>query len=407
MILHSFDEIIVPYNIAFKEARTFDKKKPVRIFDDFTSQVFFHAFNSYFNLDVCVMLEATKITAETFFKDVLKKNYEFYGLHKITMCSELFGRVLRQIYWRRELPTVKIIYGKTYSATILFLRKMNMNFKPSHDDNLIFFPQSEYEISTILPIFLCPHTLQFLSDILHYEKFPKSMERFNLYCTWMFENFSHLEREKFIVFSSNILQLMGLRESNDIDIIVGDILSEEAREKALTQRKKWTHIADILINGTSTWPDHWDVWTQTWAEASGANNFMELFNLEKYHIYYHGVKVTGFAFDIARRKWRNSMPRRVADLIAIKLILNRPDITFPIEVKKYTSEFVMLDKLSDRQIQKLREKNHKIVNSNKLELINKICERKFLETVRWALEDSRYHFKLGLEYISSLIKFVD
>jgi len=287
------------------------------------------------------------------------------------------------------------------------MKKISLSFMPRENNHLFFFPQSECEINSILPIFLCPHTLQFLSDILYYEKFPKSMKRFNSYCDWVFENFSHTEREKIIVFSSNILQLIGLRESSDIDIIIGEVLSEESRQKALLQHQKWIDEADMIIRGTHRWPEHWDEWTKQWAETAGANNFQELFNLDKYHIYYHGVKVAGLTFDIARRKLRNSMPRRIADLIAIKLKLNRPDITFPIIAKKYSSQYVKLDNLTSKQIQKLREKNHVFLSENEIELIIPINQKKFLETIRWFLEEERYKFKLGIDYIKSVIKFVD
>lgn len=407
MFLHNFNEIIRPYNIVYGTNVTFDKKKPIRIFDDFTSQIFFHAFNYYTNLEVCVLINTTKGVAEAFYKDTLKEHYELYGLKKISVCSELFERVMMQMYWQRKLPKIKTSIGKIHSLIILFLRKININFNPPENNDLIFFPRSECEINSVLPIFLCPHTLQFLSDILYYENFPKSMKRFNLYCNWVFENFPHTEREKILVFSSNILQLMGLRESSDIDIIVGEVLPEESRQKALLQRQKWIDEADMIIRGTDRWPTHWDEWTQTWAEAAGANNFQELFNLDKYHIYYHGVKVAGLTFDIARRKLRNSMPRRIADLIAIKLKLNRPDITFPILAKKYSSQFVKVDNLTSHQIQKLREKNNTFFGKNQIEIRMPICQKKFLETVRWFLENERYKFKLDMDYIKSIIQFVD
>jgi len=146
---------------------------------------------------------------------------------------------------------------------------------------------------------------------------------------FLFNNLTDEDNEHILIFSSCILGLTGVRNINDIDILVWKPLNELSynAQKALfdisqnnvkeLQKKDGKSFIDISINGTDTWPDYWDIHLGNWARECGASSFAEIVYDRRFHMCFLGLKVTRLEVDIERRILRNR-PSSMMDLIILR-----------------------------------------------------------------------------------------
>lgn len=127
-------------------------------------------------------------------------------------------------------------------------------------------------------------------------------------------------RQNYIIFSSGILTIYGLRRFNDIDLYIrGDhITNKKLLAKMVRELESLKGVRmDITIDGTDKYKKYWDEWKQTWCRLAGIKNFDCILDNPNNCIYFFGLRFMSLDIDIVRRRKRNRI-NGIVDLIMIK-----------------------------------------------------------------------------------------
>ena len=236
-------------------------------------------------------------------------------------------------------------------------------------------------------------------------KFWKSRVMFQTIRKWIYKNISLDEHEHIIFFSSIVLYLYGLRNCNDIDLIIykninkfNDITNTMINKDFIDSDLFF--FLDISVKGTQKWKDHWNIWLNEWSKLCNYDTFDDIIYNPNNYFYFMGMKIISLNVDIVRRIKRNR-PRSFADLYVIKKNIYN-ELKLPIIPKK---EEVYL-KIKDLDRDKIKEilmnggKHHK--NCKELIIYKDIDETKFLNTMIWCLKE-RYKIIISREKISKYL----
>lgn len=199
---------------------------------------------------------------------------------------------------------------------------------------------------------------------------------------------SEIDKIRFLLFSSTVLYCLGLRDPNDVDMIIYDkpktkkfdkvikFLFEDERplgffEPSMKGKKGW------FPGGDKEYLDEW--FNRDWPSLFGAKNMEEVIFNPKFHFYFLGVKIISIEGDLVRRKKR-SRPASYANLIALKwLIPNRKEINIPDLPESYWVNH--------------QEKSYK----------NPKEQKNLIYTIQMYLK-SRYNMKVGKKKIANMLK---
>jgi endonuclease/exonuclease/phosphatase family metal-dependent hydrolase len=188
-----------------------------------------------------------------------------------------------------------------------------------------------------------------------------------------FYNYSQLELEKLLIFSSGVLYSYGIREANDLDCI---LLENDVIKPNLIEKLNNTDL-DISFKGTKDYNDIWEKELNNRAKLFGAKNYKELILDPEYYYYFMGVKIIRLKYDITLRLNRNR-PAQITDLLVIRQMFN---LNYKITIPTQKIQF-----------------NEKL---NKDESIP-ITKNKLLDTIQHYLF-SRYYIKLNPDQIEKWI----
>lgn len=134
-------------------------------------------------------------------------------------------------------------------------------------------------------------------------------------------------RKNYIIFSSGILTIYGLRKFNDIDMYIRgyDITNKKLLTKMVSELENLKCVKmDITIDGTDQYKKYWDDWKKNWCKLAGIKNFDCILDNPKNCIYFFGLRFMSLDIDIVRRRKRNRV-NAFSDLIMIKKLL-RPNL---------------------------------------------------------------------------------
>lgn len=258
-------------------------------------------------------------------------------------------------------------------------------------------------------IYFCENSINFLEQQLLEKFMHPSMRRSRImlatFRNWYYRTTTLEERERIILFSSSILYTYGIRNMNDIDILIENSdnnLSDNIKKYLIDQEMKFCFI-DSKARFTNTWPRHWDVWESTWLGKIGAKDFKNVLEDPKYHYYFLGIKFLCLGGDIVRRAARER-PRAMVDLIKIKENLAEyGNITIP-RIPNFMKKYIHLeaDENPEKYLfslpdAKYLEKTHEIM------YLDKIIREKFLNTMKWYLK-KMYYEDLEISEIESKIE---
>lgn len=127
-------------------------------------------------------------------------------------------------------------------------------------------------------------------------------------------------RKNYIIFSSGILTIYGLRRFNDIDMYIREynITNKKLLSKMVKELESLKCVRmDITIDGTDKYKKYWDEWKITWCRLAGIKNFDCILDNPRNCIYFFGLRFMSLNIDIVRRRKRNRI-NGIVDLIMIK-----------------------------------------------------------------------------------------
>jgi endonuclease/exonuclease/phosphatase family metal-dependent hydrolase len=191
-----------------------------------------------------------------------------------------------------------------------------------------------------------------------------------------FHNFSLNEVEKSLIFSSGILFSYGMREINDLDVIMLESNNITVKQiEDFNNDKKYD--LDISYEKSPNFNAEWTKELNIRAEMCGAKDYKELILNPRFHYYFMGMKFLRLKCDIFTRTKRGR-PAQITDLLILRQSLNlQYQISIPKETKTYDE-------------------------AKKMDIIKKVDENDFLKTIKFYL-NKRYFIDISVENIRKWI----
>jgi hypothetical protein len=372
---------------------------------------------------VCNITDITK----TKFYDELSKNGKIHAIKEIVVTLKQIQGIIYQVYYNKsvfkQFDAIRnkaercsnknnnrlfiIFYVANDKKSItgtdapfkVHLRKIlkeNGLRKDLKDNLYLHITDKHSEVVELAQLFCNKNSMRLLQyqrlDRLTKMDFWKSLTYLMTLKSWMYSLISPIDQIRFLLFSSIVLYTLGLRNMNDLDMIVHYLpTSEKTNTKNFfnlietyfeKEKTKFPFVVDGVsmknhngwyVGGEKEYLIQW--FEKDWPELFGAKSMDDIIINPKFHYYFFGMKIVSIEGDTIRRNHR-SRPAAYADLIAMKLLVN-----------------------SKLDIQKIPEgywKNHvyyKFTDSEINELIKK---------TQYYL-GSRYHINLEKGYIKSAI----
>ena len=389
-------------------------------FNDSINEMFLEAFRNYDNLNFIIFFNKKKVDTYNFYSKYLSKNIVLYGLKNIKLCQRSFRSFILQLYYENDFSFDKIKdilkyitnnkNQKEITFTVLIFKEKNKKLLeedikkvPKYENIKVYIPQNKIKKIIVSSIIFSNSSINFLKkfDLKRFSKdFKKSKKIFMDYHNFLFEKINFSDHYKFMLYSSVILFLFGLREMNDLDIYVDNIEKSKTSnilnliENKFLNSKKY----DVSVKNTKYWPKYWNIWLKEWAQLSGTRSFQNIVVQPQYHFYFLGIKIISPEVDLQRRIKRQR-PRAFADLIALKenKILS---FTMP-KIPRISYEYKSIDDIDNIEEHKVQGWQIK-EDTNEMIREKNINKTKFLNTIKWCLE-TRYNNKKSLLDINNFI----
>ena len=193
-----------------------------------------------------------------------------------------------------------------------------------------------------------------------------------------YAKYSLLELEQSMIFSSGILFTYGLREINDLDVIMlsSDNITQKIVDDFNKENKKHFDL-DLSYENSPEFNKEWIDELNTRANMCGAKDYRELIFNPEYHYYFMGFKFLRLKCDIFTR-FKRGRPAQITDLLILRQALNlNYQLSIPKETKVYDE-------------------------NKKMDIIKKVDENDFLKTIKFYLQ-KRYYINISTENIKDWI----
>lgn len=148
-------------------------------------------------------------------------------------------------------------------------------------------------------------------------------------------NLSIPEQYKFLITSSGILALYGVRELNDVDIMIADDLKIDQHIL-----KDLTNNYDLSYKKNKDWTEYWENELNTRMKLfTKYDNYNEFILDPNTSFYFSGLKFMRLKYEIPIRALRKGRPAQIADLLILRRLLNlNYQIDIPKEARRYNKE---------------------------------------------------------------------
>jgi endonuclease/exonuclease/phosphatase family metal-dependent hydrolase len=189
-----------------------------------------------------------------------------------------------------------------------------------------------------------------------------------------FYDYTQMELEKLLIFSSGVLYTYGIREANDLDCIL--LESDKIKPELIEKINK--EDIDISYKGTKEYNSKWEAELNGRARIFGAKDYNELVLNPKYYYYFMGVKILRLKYDVILRLKR-MRPAQFTDLLVVRQMFN---LNYKLEIPTESKVYNEVVKKDD---------------------IKKVDRKKYIETIQFYLK-TRYYIRLSIEQIKEWIK---
>ena len=356
--------IKVEEDIIVVEGRNYDKEYIVYNYLEYWDQLHYVAI--YYDND---LLEKQEI------KRIITENGEILVERSLKLKKEELRGIL---YWEN-----KCIITSAKKLVVYFYNKRQDKLV----DDLLFMKQKIEQLSNKIVISIGEnkrHTILFAGLLLN----PSNLEYFNE-MNWdrfftlgnsgkimivkirdfLERNISNsMDMKRFLIFSSMILYLYGLRKPNDIDILGYDLPYPTGKTKSLyntyaSSSKRIVNIGELQVRGYGDWQvgkpkEYLNKWFgYEWANLFEARDMADMIFNPRYYISLMGVKIIILKGDMERRKIRYRATS-YADMIGYnyylkkKILIDEPPYKYIVqgEEKSYETDqeiFLLLKKIKN------------------------------------------------------------
>lgn len=393
------------------------KNKLINTYNKNIDVAMYHSINYYDNINILLMINITKNNSYNYYIEHLKDTHILYGIKTLNIKFNILKNILYQIQYqyikdydillktiKKDYPFYEKFKLDYIEVNILILcnRKNNEIILNDLNDKIIYFTNDLYKKKVISSIFFNEKSLEILEkqnlrNILSKE-YETNIEDFKKLLQ-IYKNYDHITQEKFLIFSSTLFMVLGIRKNNDIDLYIDETEYNYELQKSFEKNK-----IDYTIKNTQSWPSHWDKWLDEWANLCNAKYFEEILGFQEYHFYFCGIKITNLNVDIPRRQIRKR-PASNADLIMLNNIFDL-NIKIP-EILDTYIEYKKIEKLSEKDKDVLL-KNGAIYDEENREykIERKTNKDIFLFKVKEYLKN-RYNHEIELKELKYIFKIED
>ena len=246
---------------------------------------------------------------------------------------------------------VKSITGTDAPFKVTLRKILKVNSMNSHDlkDNLyLHISDNHSEAVELAQLFCNKNSMRLLQyqrlDRLLQRDFWKSLIYLMTIKSWLYSNIQPVDHIRFMLFSSIVLYTLGLRNVNDLDMIIHYLPSAENTKTQTffeiinkyleSDRTKFPFVVDgASMKGRNGWVVGGDKeylidwFEKEWPNMFGATSMDDIILNPRFHYYYFGMKIVSVEGDTKRRIQR-SRPAAYADLLAMKrFVFDKLDIT--------------------------------------------------------------------------------
>jgi hypothetical protein len=285
---------------------------------------------------------------------------------KIALVNQLFscGKTIKEIHeYIKKMSITDTICVVVYEDE----KGGDMSFSKTVEMAGIFFNNNSLGMLEV----------QLVDRLLDKSMIP-SFEKINILKKIIVNNFNLLDQMRFLTISSIVLLTHGLRNINDVDVI----LSGNATEKQIKILHSLDYV-DVSIPNTPEYTNEWEKELNRRAKKWGGKTINDIIFDPQHFYYFCGLKIISLEHDIDRRLER-ARPASTADIIAINIFM---DMNIPWSIpEKYT-----------QYNPKLKKDDIIIVNKNK-----------YIDTVKYHLR-TKYNLTplsiIKMRYQKSTIYF--
>lgn len=223
------------------------------------------------------------------------------------------------------------------------LKRTSGNTKDLKDNMFLHVSDKHSETVELSQLFCNKNSMRLLQyqrlDRLLRGNFWKSLMFLMTFKSWMYSNFKPVDHIRFMLFSSMVLYTLGLRNVNDVDILVHYLpTSENSRTPKFfdivhtyleNDNTKFPFVVDgASIKGRNGWVEGGtkeyliDWFEKEWPNMFGAQSMDDIILNPRFHYYYFGIKIVSLEGDTKRRIQR-SRPAAYADLLAMQQFITK------------------------------------------------------------------------------------
>jgi len=427
--INRFSEIKTHYERLYQKEvepqtqQILDKGNVIVNFDDYCNElnkIYYEALRHYHNLS-CILCFG--ITMEKCFQKYTKyfnKDYAIYGMKNIifenlnqkkSFIYQIYSDKIQNI---QDLEQYLDYYTKMDNVIVLILKSRkfeNIDFKKFLKTKKSTYYADNLTKKMVIAGIVFNNTSMKVMKTHNIEKLINEGQSFNYikkYRKWLYLNIDIRDHHLFMLFSSVILYIYGLRECNDLDLYVDALenaytynIANKVNDAFILKNGKFDFV-DASIKGTSRWKCYWNDWTREWAELYGVIDFNTILINSEHHFYFCGIKMMCLECDTIRRVKRNR-PRSMTDLYMLNETLNM-NIRYP-KMPKTIEKYHNIEQLSEDEIFKLKKKKAILTKDKKQYLENKPNNIfKFMNTIQWCFKE-RYNRDYSLEEIKNMFNY--
>jgi hypothetical protein len=324
----------------------FDKPLFIKNYDYDLDEILLQYLKYFKNIRASIIWPSSNYTINlSDLSNLSKDNSNIHAIKEIYLTRKQIQGFIYQVYntkWTnfKEIQDKQNIIGGTNNQNKIYIIFYEHSIQLPKNVNLSSsYLSDSYDKTIEIAQLVCnKNSIKLLKyqriDRFFLKNFDKSQKMFILFKEWLYENINVINRIRFLLFSSIVLYTLGLREMNDLDLIIHHLPSylntsfyEKIKYQLIDESTKFPFI-EASIKGTGEWitggqKEYLNEWFgKEWPEMYGSKSMDETILNPRFHYYYLGIKIIIVNADIKRRIQR-SRAAAYADLIAfIKLIDN-------------------------------------------------------------------------------------
>ena len=250
-----------------------------------------------------------------------QKNLEAYNSNNKIIC----------VFFEAHKP--ELLSGTDANLKVKFrqILKKTCEVKPNH---FLHATDNHTELQELAQLFCNKNSIRLLQyqriDRIVQNNYSFSKILTMTYKNWLYQNILPIDQLRFMLFSSVVLYSLGLRNINDLDLIVHYLPKSAKTEDFFTLLETFFINADkfpfvdISIKGYLGWEtggekEYLIEWFEKeWPNLIGSDSMEDMIFNPKYHYYYFGMKIVSLEAD-TKRRIKRCRAAAYADIIALMM----------------------------------------------------------------------------------------